>query len=417
MRGEVSSSVVYSWPSSWRRLPLAEVGRWLSGGTPSTSNDAYWGGSIPWISAASLKDFHISDSDRRVTPVGAKNGSRLVDRGTTLFVVRGMSLKSEFRIGVAEREVAFGQDCKAIIPADGLDPYFLAYAIRALTPRILRMVEETSHGTGRLDTARLQELEIGVPPLDEQGRIVAVHAAFERRITALERLLSKLAVAEQAIVAEAMAAAPSTVPLGSWLERIEAGKSPLAEDTPAGDAEWGVLKVSAVQAGWFKAAENKVIRDSGLINPQYEVRSGDLLMTRANTEALVGLACIAHTPPPRLMLSDKTLRLVPNEEVADPGFVELALLSPRVRSQVKARATGTSASMKNISQAAVRQLLVPNVPTEQQRDVVETVRASRKRAEATRRQIAKLRSVQQGVVEDLLAGRVRVPEVASAEAA
>jgi type I restriction enzyme S subunit len=117
------------------------------------------------------------------------------------------------------------------------------------------------------------------------------------------------------------------------------------------------------------------------------------------------------------MLSDKTLRLVPNEEVADPGFVELALLSPRVRSQVKARATGTSASMKNISQAAVRQLLVPNVPTEQQRDVVETVRASRKRAEATRRQIAKLRSVQQGVVEDLLAGRVRVPEVASAEAA
>ncbi|MCX4589083.1 hypothetical protein OG819_04780 [Streptomyces sp. NBC_01549] len=306
-----------------------------------------------------------------------------------------------------------------LVPAEGrVLPGFLGLLLNSIDARRqIRMSMRGSSGQFQLPQSAVKALRVPDVPLEEQRQVVAAHAAFERRITALERVLSKLAVAEQAIVAGAMAAAPSTVPLGSWLERIEAGKSPLAEDTPAGDAEWGVLKVSAVQAGWFKAAENKVIRDSGLINPQYEVRSGDLLMTRANTEALVGLACIAHTPPPRLMLSDKTLRLVPNEEVADPGFIELALLSPRVRSQVKARATGTSASMKNISQAAVHQLLVPNVPTEQQRDVVEAVRVSRKRAEATRRQIAKLRSVQQGVVEDLLAGRVRVPEVASAEAA
>ncbi|CAM5685337.1 restriction endonuclease subunit S [Streptomyces microflavus] len=409
MRGEVSGQGAFSsWPAGWRRLSLAQAGKWLSGGTPATSNEAYWDGDIPWISGASMKEFHIKDSDRRVTQLGAKNGSRLVGKGTTLFVVRGMSLKSEFRIGVAERELAFGQDCKAVIPGDGIDPYFLAYAIKVRTPEILRMVEETSHGTGRLDTARLQELEIGIPSMSEQHRIVAAHAAFERRIAGLQGVLRKLGEADRSVVTQVILETRNRVPLGDWLDRIEAGKSPLVEDVPAGDSEWGVLKVSAVQAGWFKGIENKVVRTPDLINPQYEVRPGDLLMTRANTEQLVGLACVARHPAPRLMLSDKTLRLVPKSARAEVGFVELALLSFDVRRQIMAAATGTSGSMKNIAQTAVRQLLVPDVSVGTQRRIVAATAASRRRASSMRDQIAKLRTVRQGMVEDLLSGRVRL---------
>uniref|UniRef100_UPI003C7A9E0A restriction endonuclease subunit S n=1 Tax=unclassified Streptomyces TaxID=2593676 RepID=UPI003C7A9E0A len=405
MRADTGSAGSY-WPDGWRRLRLADAGRWLSGGTPSTSNDAYWGGDIPWISGASMKDFHVSSSPRRLSLLGAKNGSRLVEPGATLFVVRGMSLKSEFRIGVAERQVAFGQDVKALIPTEGIDPLFLAYAIRVRTPEILSMVEETSHGTGRLDTSRLKELEIGIPPMDEQRRIVAVHAAFERRIGALQRIFAKSRAASDAVTLRAIASAPRLVPLGTWLQRIEAGKSPLAEDTPAGDGQWGVLKVSAVQPGWFKEAENKVVHEANLINPQYEVQAGDLIMTRANTEQLVGLACIARNPPPRLMLSDKTLRLVPDQSVAAPEFMELTLLTPAVRMQVRAMATGTSGSMKNIGQEAVRQLLVPDVPRVDQVQVVAAVAASRNRVESVMKQIAKTRIVQQATAEELLRGAV-----------
>ncbi|MFC8201987.1 restriction endonuclease subunit S [Streptomyces sp. NPDC057298] len=405
MRGEVALRGRGLSAAGWRYVPLKDVGTWLSGGTPSTSNDAYWGGDIPWISGASMKSFRITDSDRKLTDIGARNGSRLVSKGTTLFVVRGMSLKSEFRVGVTERTVAFGQDCKAIIPAKGIDPEFLARAVQSRTSEILTLVEETSHGTGRLDTARLQELEIPVPSLDEQHRIVAAHAAFERRIGALERTLVKLRKAETAVVASALDA-QHCVPLDTWLSRIEAGKSPLAEDTSARDGEWGVLKVSAVQAGWFEPAENKVLRDPEHIDPRYEVRPGDLLMTRANTEELVGLACVVREPGPRLLLSDKTLRLVPDEGSAETEFIALTLASPAVRAQIKAAATGTSASMKNIGQEAIRALLVPDVSLVVQRQAVAGVSGIQRRVRVYRRQIIKLRTIQQGVVEDLLAGRV-----------
>lgn len=194
--------------------------------------------------------------------------------------------------------------------------------------------------------------------------------------------------------------------LDHYLSDIETGKSPAAENTPAGDGEWGVLKVSAVQEGWFQSRENKVIRNAVHIHPRFEVCPGDLLMTRANTEALVGLACIAETPPPRLMLSDKTLRLVVNEEVADPAFVALALLRPATRNQVRAMATGTSASMKNISQRQIRQLMVPFASLEQQRRIVAVHAAFERRIRALQSQADKRAALLSGLAESLFKQRV-----------
>ncbi|MFD4019734.1 restriction endonuclease subunit S [Streptomyces sindenensis] len=197
------------------------------------------------------------------------------------------------------------------------------------------------------------------------------------------------------------------VALGSLLTRIEAGKSPSAEDTPAGQGEWGVLKVSAVQAGRFMSRENKVIRDATLIHPRYEVKHGDLLMTRANTEELVGLACVAENPPPRLLLSDKTLRLHVNRSAADPRFLQLVLAQKDLRQRVRALATGTSAGMKNIGQEQIRQLQVPNIPLEEQRWIVAAHAAFERRVEALERVAAKRTRLLDALIEQLLAASDR----------
>jgi len=193
------------------------------------------------------------------------------------------------------------------------------------------------------------------------------------------------------------------IALDSLLTRIEAGKSPSAEDSPAGEGEWGVLKVSAVQAGRFASRENKVIRDAALIHPRYEVKHGDLLMTRANTEELVGLACVAENPPPRLLLSDKTLRLYVDTAVADPRFLQLALAQPTFRQRVRTLATGTSAGMKNIGQEQIRQLGVPNLPLGEQRRIVTVNAAFERRIETLEVTLGKLHVVEQALSVKALA--------------
>ena len=190
---------------------LRDCGHWLSGGTPDTGTPGYWGGEIPWITASSLKGRYLSQSKRTLTPAGAEAGSRIVPRHTILFVVRGMSLKKEFRVGMAIRPVAFGQDCKALVPADGVEPKYLLFALEAAESRVLRMVDEASHGTGRLQMPLLGSLKLWLPPLEEQRRIVEIIESIDEIMLANEGRLAKLRRMRSGLAADLLSGRVRTV--------------------------------------------------------------------------------------------------------------------------------------------------------------------------------------------------------------
>jgi type I restriction enzyme S subunit len=110
-----------------------------------------------------LKSPWVDDSDRKITALGAESGTRLVPKDTILFVVRGSSLDTEFRVGLTQRKVAFGQDCKALIANQGIDPSVLFLAIKARTAEILRLVDHTGHGAGRLSTDLISKVKLMLP--------------------------------------------------------------------------------------------------------------------------------------------------------------------------------------------------------------------------------------------------------------
>ena len=157
----------------WDFTTLGEAATWLSGGTPSTKVPEYWGAEVPWITSGSLTSFLLDSSDRMLTQLGAREGSRIVDRDTTLFVVRGMSLATEFRYGIADVPLAFGQDCKALVAKPGIEPLFLALSIAAMAEEILGMVEYAAHGTGKLSSDRIKALTLPLPPAETQRAFVA----------------------------------------------------------------------------------------------------------------------------------------------------------------------------------------------------------------------------------------------------
>lgn len=159
--------------SKWMQWPLADCGMLLTGGTPSRSESSFWHGDVPWISAKSLKQFDIVDSEERLTDAGAR-ASTVVPPGSILFVVRGMSLANEFRVGVTGRQVAFNQDLRALIPTDQIDGRYLARYLQAASQEILGLVDEASHGTKRLTSDRFEDIEVPLPSLDEQRRIAEI---------------------------------------------------------------------------------------------------------------------------------------------------------------------------------------------------------------------------------------------------
>lgn len=159
-------------PEGWEVLSLGEAGNWLSGGTPSKKNPDYWGGEFPWISAKSI-GFLCRWSEDRITEAALESGAKIAPKGSVLLVVRGMSLASEFRFGVATRELSFNQDLKAIVPTGRVDPALTLLYLASSCPTILELVDEASHGTKRLETQLLQDLQMVVPQPEIQKQLAS----------------------------------------------------------------------------------------------------------------------------------------------------------------------------------------------------------------------------------------------------
>ena len=186
----------------WPTIPLGKAGRWLSGGTPSMDTPAYWGGSVPWVSAKDMKRFELWDAEDHITEKGLQKGSHAVEPGAVLIVVRGMILAHTFPVAIAMSRMAFNQDIKAIRCHPHVDPRFLAHWLVASSARVLQKVTDTSHGTKRFDIRHLQRHPFPLPLIDEQQAIArildAVDVAIERTRTAIakaESLRSGLAKA------------------------------------------------------------------------------------------------------------------------------------------------------------------------------------------------------------------------------
>lgn len=170
---------------------LGDITNWSSGGTPPKDNPRYWGGNIPWISAASMYGKFFSSSDRTLTEEGAKNGSRIAKRGSILLLVRGSMLFNTIPVGIAGRDVAFNQDVKAIT-GNGINQDYLYYFFKASAHLLLSRVVGTGIGAGKLDTGQLQSMRVHLPQKLEQERIVEFLTAVDERIALMEKKLELL---------------------------------------------------------------------------------------------------------------------------------------------------------------------------------------------------------------------------------
>lgn len=164
------------------------------------------------------------------------------------------------------------------------------------------------------------------------------------------------------------------VRLGGVVNASEAGWSPTCIGSPRRPGHWGVLKVSAVSWGSFDPTANKELPSELTPKPEYEVKDGDFLLSRANTAELVARSVVVGVAEPQLMLSDKIIRLSVSSQM-NRAFVNMVNNVNYSREHYAANASGTSSSMKNVSREVVLALPVPVPPLAEQSRIVTRVEA------------------------------------------
>ncbi|WP_460966665.1 restriction endonuclease subunit S domain-containing protein [Pedococcus soli] len=206
----------------------------------------------------------------------------------------------------------------------------------------------------------LKQIEVPRPPKEEQLRITAMLDLHDdlrsksRESAALADELTHSIYFDMFGDPEECIRSGRVIPFSEVVADLRGGKSLVASDTQL-RSQNRVLKISAVTTGHFRPHESKPLPDDYQPPHDHFVRSNDLLMSRANTTALVGAVALARSVPKNLVLPDKIWRFVWRDPASvEPLFVWSLLRTPAMRRQLSARSSGTGGSMKNISKEKLK---------------------------------------------------------------
>jgi type I restriction enzyme S subunit len=162
-------------PEGWAWATLGELGKWQGGGTPSKKRPEFWtDGTIPWLSPKDMGDATLFGTQDLIHESALDDSPvKIIPAGSVALVVRSGILERKVPIAYVPFDVTLNQDMKAVVPYKGIDARWLAAVLRARERTILADCRKQGTTVASLEVPRLMELEIPVPPLPEQRRIVA----------------------------------------------------------------------------------------------------------------------------------------------------------------------------------------------------------------------------------------------------
>lgn len=381
---------------------MGQLVRFASGGTPSREDPRFWNGDIPWLSAKDLKKFRLNDSIEKVTREGINNGARLIEAGSVLILVRGMTLLKDVPVGVTERAVAFNQDLKALIPNREVDGHYLGFYLAANKFRLLTLVDRASHGAGRLPSDRLQSFEIVLPGIEEQRKIADILMTWDRaieratlRVAAESRLkrglLGRLLTGRKRL-GEFHHQKWESVRLGDLIfeSKLRSGSASAEKDLYiAAKAEGMVPTHTRIRSQ--SAGRCKVVRKGWFIYDPMRLGAGSIAKWNGAGSALAS--------PDYIVFRCDESRL-------DPEFLNHFRLSHQWIQFVDGAGTGSVRMRVSFSDLAALKLALP--PLEEQRRIAAILNACDREIDLLRRQMAALKRQKQGLMQKLLTGQIRV---------
>ncbi|NYS60506.1 restriction endonuclease subunit S [Halomonas salicampi] len=243
-------------------------------------------------------------------------------------------------------------------------------------------------GLRRVPRAFVEAFPVALPPAAEQKAIAdkldTLLAQVENTKARLERIPQILKRFRQSVLAAAMSGRLTeewrsmseltgwaNISLRNLVQNIEAGKNLKCIETPPGENEFGIIKISAVTWGTYDEEQSKTLPEKNLFLESRRIKVGDFLISRANTIDLLGNPVIVQKVTKNLMLSDKVLRLNMDDE--DKAWVNIFLRSMTGRKEIQDRSTGNQMSMRNIGQKALLEIPIPKPLYEEQTEIVRRV--------------------------------------------
>lgn len=166
----------------WETVKIGDIFKTISGGTPLKIREEYFNGNIPWLKSGEVSQGIVTKAEETITELGLKNSSaKIFPPDTILIAMYGVTAGL---VGLLKFEAATNQAICGILPNEIIEPYYLYTYLGSKRDYFL----SKSVGTAQpnISQGTIREVEIPLPPIEEQKQIAALFQSIETAMDQLE---------------------------------------------------------------------------------------------------------------------------------------------------------------------------------------------------------------------------------------
>ena len=174
----------------WQTKRIGDFTDCTAGGTPSTLNSEYWGGTIRWMNSGELNNKIVQEVEGRITDRGlCESSAKIVPPRCVLVGLAGQG-KTRGTVAINMVNLCTNQSIAAIYPNTSFAPEYLYYNLDARYEK-LRSMSTGAGGRGGLNLQIIRSILVPFPALNEQIAIARVLLDMDAEIAALKQRLDK----------------------------------------------------------------------------------------------------------------------------------------------------------------------------------------------------------------------------------
>jgi type I restriction enzyme S subunit len=393
-------------PKDWEVKRLGGIAKIATGNTPPTNDASNYGEDFPFVGPVDLGETKfISRTEKRLSKKGFGMARRF-PKGSILFVSIGSTIG---KCGLAPVELTSNQQINAIFPSPVFSSDYLFYAVSSAAPRIKAQAGEQA--VPIVNKTQFSETEIALPSLPEQKVIATALSNADELIESLEQLLTKKRQIKQGAMQELLTG-KKRLPgfTGEWeVKKLgDLGMFFKGSGVKKDESQSGSLP--CIRYGEIYTRHDDYIKtfysfiSTAVAETARPLKKGDVLFAGSGeTKSEIG-KCVAFVNDFVAYAGGDIVILRP--QGCDSKYLGFALNTPEINSQKASRGQGDA--VVHIGSGAISDisLQLPSLP--EQTSIAEVLSDMDSEIEALEAKLTKARQVKQGMMQELLTGRIRL---------
>ncbi len=179
----------------WRKVSIGDIGEVITGNTPATAQQEYYGGDRPFVSPADISDRRFVETTKTTLSEAGFHKSRSIRAMSVLFVCIGSTIG---KVAQNTRECATNQQINAVVANSAFSSDFVYYLLHMEAVRIARLAGRQA--VPIINKSLFSAVKVAAPRREEQQRIADCLSSLDTQIIAESNQLAVLKTHKQALM-------------------------------------------------------------------------------------------------------------------------------------------------------------------------------------------------------------------------